>query len=332
DKDRIIARLPGPPYQFLDRIISIEDCEQWVLKPGGRIIAEYDVPADAWYFQENRQGSMPFSVLLEVALQPCGWLAAYLGSALTSEVDLSFRNLGGKAEQLLLVTPDTGTLTTHVTITQVSTSGGMIIQNYDYEVRCRKGIVYKGDTYFGFFSKQSLANQVGIREAALHQPTDEEMNRANNFNYLDSESYPAEQMRMVDTITHYDPEGGPAGLGFIKGTAKVRPDAWFFKAHFYQDPVWPGSLGLESFIQLLKVIILERWGNHLLEFESMALNQPHEWLYRGQIIPGDDTVTIEAMIKHIDNERKMVTADGFLSVDGRTIYQMTDFTLRISTL
>ena len=28
---------------------------------------------------------MPFAVLLEVALQPCGWLAAYMGSALTSD-------------------------------------------------------------------------------------------------------------------------------------------------------------------------------------------------------------------------------------------------------
>ncbi len=329
DKDRIIARLPGPPYQFLDRIISIKDCEQWVLKPGGRIIAEYDVPTDAWYFQENRQGSMPFSVLLEVALQPCGWLAAYLGSALTSDVDLSFRNLGGKAEQFLLVTPDTGTLTTHVTITQVSTSGGMIIQNFDYEVKCIKGTVYKGDTYFGFFSKQALSNQVGIREAELYQPTDEEITRASKFSYPDSGSYPAEQMRMVDTITHYDPEGGPVGLGFIKGTAKVKPDAWFFKAHFYQDPVWPGSLGLESFIQLLKVFAIEKWGDNQVEFESMAKNQPHEWLYRGQIIPVDDTVTVEAVIKHVDNQRKMVTADGFLSVDGRTIYQMKDFTLRI---
>ncbi len=36
-----------------------------------------------WYFAANRQATMPFAVLLEIALQPCGWLAAYLGSALT---------------------------------------------------------------------------------------------------------------------------------------------------------------------------------------------------------------------------------------------------------
>ena len=43
---------------------------------------------------------MAFAVLLETALQPCGWLAAYVGLALTSEADLSFRAiLGGSAVQ-----------------------------------------------------------------------------------------------------------------------------------------------------------------------------------------------------------------------------------------
>ena len=44
------------------------------------------------------------------------------------------------------------------------------------------------------------------------------------------------------------------------GTIAVDPEFWFFKAHFYQDPVWPGSLGLESFLQLLKYAAWQRWG------------------------------------------------------------------------
>jgi 3-hydroxymyristoyl/3-hydroxydecanoyl-(acyl carrier protein) dehydratase len=332
DNERVIARLPGPPYQFLDRIVSIQNCEPWELKPGGVIEAEYDVPHDAWYFSENRQITMPFSVLLEVALQPCGWLAAYLGSALTSETDLSFRNLGGSAIQYIPVTSDIGTLTTRVTITNVSTSGGMIIQNYDYDVSSEQGIIYKGDTYFGFFSKQALANQVGIRDAALYQLTTEEISGSNQFAYPDVAPYPDDKMRMIDTISYFDADGGPTGLGYIKGTAKVDPEDWFFKAHFYQDPVWPGSLGLESFIQLLKIVAIEKWGLDEVQFESMALNEPHKWFYRGQILPVDSIVTVEATIKHVDNEEKLIKADGFLSVDGRTIYQMTDFTLRIQKL
>src|ERR1700704_2977728 len=105
DHDRVIARLPGPPYQFLDRITAI-DAEPWKLRAGGVIEAEYDVPPDAWYFAADRQGVMPFAVLLEVAFQPCGWLAAYLGSALTSPLDLRFRNLGGSGTQFLSISPD----------------------------------------------------------------------------------------------------------------------------------------------------------------------------------------------------------------------------------
>ena len=117
DRERVIARLPGPPFQFIDRIVDIQNCDQWKLAAGGEIVAEYDVPANEWYFASNRQPTMPFAVLLEIALQPCGWLAAYLGSALTSDVDLSFRNLGGSATQFEAVGPDAGTLRTWVKIT-----------------------------------------------------------------------------------------------------------------------------------------------------------------------------------------------------------------------
>ncbi|MEQ8937497.1 MAG: hypothetical protein RLT30_02220, partial [Gammaproteobacteria bacterium] len=59
------------------------------------------------------------------------------------------------------------------------------------------------------------------------------------------------------------------------------------------------------------------------------LNQKHEWIYRGQILPTDARVTIQAVIRDIDEMTRTVTADGFLSVDGRIIYQMKDFALRI---
>ena len=69
----------------------------------------------------------------------------------------------------------------------------------------------------------------------------------------------------------------------------VDPSEWFFKAHFYQDPVCPGSLGLESFIQLMKVAARERWKGASGRFESMALGQKHSWLYRGQVIPANNS-------------------------------------------
>ncbi len=335
DDERKIARLPGPPFQFLDRVVSIENCQPWKLEAGGEIVAQYDIPVEAWYFAANRQPTMPFAVLLETALQPCGWLAGYLGSALTSETDLSFRNLGGKAIQYREVTPQSGTLTTKVKITKVSQSGGMIIQNFDYHLSCNGETVYVGDTYFGFFSKASLVNQVGIRDAKVFVPSPDEAARASRFDSPDAAPYSNSEFQMVDNAELLL-DGGPHGLGYVRGTMRVDPSAWFFKAHFYQDPVVPGSLGLESFFQLLKFYAAAKWRlGQKAVFQTPALRLdpstskpvPHEWVYRGQVVPRDELVTVTAVVRSVDNAARQLTAEGFLSVDGRVIYQMKSFTL-----
>ncbi|SEA74610.1 PfaB family protein [Desulfuromusa kysingii] len=327
DTERKIARLPGPPFQFLDRIVAING-EPWKLVEGVTVTAEYDVPADAWYFAANRQSYMPFCVLLEIGLQPCGWLAAYLGSALTSETDLSFRNLDGNAVQHRPVTAQSGTLTIDVKITRISSSGGMIIQAYDFTVSDSKGPVYSGDTVFGFFSKQSLAQQVGVQGATLYQVTSAEEDGTEQFSFPHKLPYPDEKMRMIDAIECFSPQGGPHGLGYIRGVKKVNPEEWFFKAHFYQDPVCPGSLGLESFLQLLKVVAAKQWGvDEKSQFESVVCGEQHSWNYRGQIIPTNRQVKVEAVITAIDNDRRILHADGFLSVDSKIIYQLKDFTI-----
>jgi len=72
----------------------------------------------------------------------------------------------------------------------------------------------------------------------------------------------AEQLvRMIDAVDVYLPGGGSHALGFIRGIKAIDPDEWFFKAHFHQDPVCPGSLGIESFLQLIKFAALKRWGH-----------------------------------------------------------------------
>ena len=135
-------------------------------------------------------------------------------------------------------------------------------------------------------------------------------------------------MRMINRIDLFIPEGGPNRLGFIRGSKKVDPNEWFFKAHFYQDPVTPGSLGLEAFIQLLKFVATRRWGaSYETVFEGM--NEKHQWLYRGQVVPADQTVTVEAVITEVNDKARLIRADGFLMVDGRVVYKLTDFTLTV---
>lgn len=347
DEGRVIARLPGPPYQFLDRITDIQGAKPFVLQAGGTIEAQYDVPPHAWYFKANRQASMPFAVLLEVALQPCGWFSSYMGSVLHGTEDLSYRNLGGNAVQHMDVFPDAGTLTTTVKSTKISLSGGMIIQNFDFEMRNRGRLVYKGDTYFGFFTKKALADQVGVLGVQRHLPSPEEAARGRSIPFAEDMplnpedgrltpggelAMPSRALRMFDKVELFVPDGGPKGLGFIRGVKTVVPEEWFFKAHFYQDPVWPGSLGLEAFLQLLKVVARERWSGELAagcRFEPIALGLKHDWTYRGQVIRKSRHVEIEAAITEIDDKQRLIRGDGFLMRDGLIIYQMKDFAIRV---
>lgn len=327
DRDRVIARLPGPPYQFLHRVVAVRG-EPWELKAGAAATAEYDVPADAWYFSENGQATMPFAVLLEVALQPCGWLAAYCGSALASPIDLSFRNLGGDAIQHLEVTPDTGTLVTKVEMTKVSSSGGMIIQGYRLDVRDRNGrLVYEGTTEFGFFTKASLGQQVGLRGAKPFVPAGaaRTLPLVGGYPVL-----PGPKLLLLDAVEQYDGQG-PKGLGALIGRRAVNPHEWFFAAHFYQDPVCPGSLGLESFIELMKCHARDRWPDlgPQAHFENMARGCPHKWLYRGQYTPANKAVEVHCWITAVDESTRTITADGLLARDGLWVYEMQGFTLRM---
>jgi 3-hydroxymyristoyl/3-hydroxydecanoyl-(acyl carrier protein) dehydratase len=273
---------------------------------------------------------MPFAVLLEAALQPCGWLAAYLGSALTSPIDLKFRNLGGTATQRREVTPQSGTLVTRIEMTKFAQSGGMIIQDFTMKVEDAHGVVYEGITEFGFFTAEALGAQVGVRGAKPYAPSAEQQTRVLRPSLGDlTPRLPDEMLLMLDEVELY-PEAGPKGLGFVRGKRRVNPSEWFFKAHFYQDPVCPGSLGLESFIELLKTYGATRWPGGGRQFEVMTLGKPHTWLYRGQYTPVNKQVEVQAVITGVDEARKQVTADGYLSVDGLTIYSMKDFSLRLA--
>ena len=347
DQQRFIARLPRPPYLLVDRVVKV-DSDPWVLKPDGWIEAEYDVDPHAWYFRAERTPAAPISIMLEIALQPCGWLAAYMGSALRSQKDLRFRNLGGSALLDGEIQPDAGTLKIHTRLTNASEAADMIIEHFDFEVRQQNRKIYAGNTYFGFFTLEALAQQEGIRNAPAPAdgplPQDNQDHKSHtfvDFAPLEPEDVnadsaaalaaPAKAIRMIDRIEAYIPAGGSLGLGFIRGIKRVEPQEWFFQAHFYQDPVCPGSLGIESLIQLLKFMALDRWpqlkNSHRF---GLLTGVTHSWIYRGQILPENKLVTVEAVITKIqDTPVPYIQADGYLKVDGLTIYKMEKFGIKL---
>ncbi|MEC9073533.1 MAG: beta-ketoacyl synthase, partial [Myxococcota bacterium] len=67
-------RLPGPPYHFMSSVLSV-DVAPGSASTGGTMVSTLELPEDAWYLEAG-QGQMPFAVIVEALLQPCGWFSS----------------------------------------------------------------------------------------------------------------------------------------------------------------------------------------------------------------------------------------------------------------
>ncbi|MBW2335393.1 MAG: hypothetical protein JRF47_01310 [Deltaproteobacteria bacterium] len=63
---------------------------------------------------------------------------------------------------------------------------------------------------------------------------------------------------------------------------------------------------------------------------ALLTEQSHSWTYRGQILPHNRLITVEASVTDIQEEPlPMITADGYLQVDGLYIYKMENFGIEL---
>jgi 3-oxoacyl-(acyl-carrier-protein) synthase/3-hydroxymyristoyl/3-hydroxydecanoyl-(acyl carrier protein) dehydratase/1-acyl-sn-glycerol-3-phosphate acyltransferase len=340
DSHRKVARLPGPPYHFMTRVRSI-DGAIGEMRPKQRIEVEYDIPPDAWYFTANGARSMPFCVLLEAALQPCGWLASFVGSALSSPSDLCFRNLDGTGTLRSELSPESGTLTTRVTIETISAVNAMVIESFSVACFVDERPVYDMSTVFGFFPPEAFLDQVGLpvpdaEATALSDASDALVDltgRPEKY-FGSSLRLPEPSLLMIDRVNGIWPHGGGSGLGRYRAEKDVVPGDWFFRAHFFQDPVQPGSLGIEAMIQLLQFAMIDRGmaeGMREPRFVPLALDLPMTWKYRGQVRPENGIITTVVDLTDIgrDETGPFAIARASLWIDGKRIYEATQIGMRI---
>ena len=160
DGARRAPRFPGEPYHFVSRIVSVDGAPGTPVK-GGAAVTEYDVPADAWYFADANSAAVPLSALIEILLQPCGWLGSYMGFAANRADDVIFRNLDG-AEVVLHKKAGVGVLRVTSRLERFVESGWSTIVFFD--VVCTQGddLVMSMKPAFGFFSPAALETQVGL--------------------------------------------------------------------------------------------------------------------------------------------------------------------------
>ena len=326
-------RLPQAPYHAMSRVLSITEPPGQQCA-GTTVITEYDPLEDAWFFTENGNGAMSYAFLLEVALQPCGWLASYSGFTLSGRT--FFRNLDGEGVLMREILPGDGPIQVEATLTKFSTFGEMTIVFFDVAVTVGGDEVFTFTTNFGFFPEAALASQAG------HKATDEEKaliaRSPQTVQKLRSDRgamLASGKMRMIDGLDLFEATGGKAGLGLARGTQVIDPDAWYFKAHFFQDPVQPGSLGLDALIQVLESAAKLKGLDQDFtapRFEALTVGHDVKWSYRGQVTPNKKHVATLIEITAIefgDDGNVTVTADGSLWADGLKIYTATGLSIRL---
>jgi 3-oxoacyl-(acyl-carrier-protein) synthase/3-hydroxymyristoyl/3-hydroxydecanoyl-(acyl carrier protein) dehydratase len=325
DDTRKLARLPRPPLQMISEVVTT-DQPATQMSAGGTVEARYLIPEGIWYFAAEPGQFMPYSLLLEVGLQACGWLAAYMGSALRSEQDLFFRNLQGKGQLHRRIQSTDRELVTRVHCTKVAESAGMILQSYGLTISTAEELVYTAETSFGFFTASALDQQRGLPGHEVPAwPTD------SASDWQEVADGRAEPMRMVDELQVVGTRAGEFGQGRFIGRHHVDPGAWYFTAHFLGDPVMPGSLGLEGLIQTARHGWRLMQGGTAPGLQYLPVASEQEWVYRGQVRPDADQVRYDVHIREVDFQRGVLTFDGYLWVDDLPIYKVKRFSLSLAS-
>ena len=351
-ENRGFSRQPNTDLQFISRVASVNgQRHQFNNKPS--IICEYDVPAAPWFYKENSSPEIPYSVLMEIALQPCGMLATWLGSAFVyPDKEVFFRNLDGEGTLSRNIDVRRKTIINKAVLTSHTVYEGNIIQKFTFEMRCDGEVFYKGTAAFGFFPKESLVNQVGLDKGeempAWFQSAPKttaivqlDLTIDNGLQLYNSQQgrkhfrLSGPQLNFLDKLT-WVKNGGRHGKGYIYGYKDIDPADWFYNCHFYQDPVMPGSLGVEAMIQAMQAFaILEGLGNKYADpgFRQLEDHQV-TWKYRGQIVPDNKYMSLEIHIVSIteNNNHTVVIGEGSLWKENIRIYEIKNLALAIGEI
>jgi len=131
---------------------------------------------------------------------------------------------------------------------------------------------------------------------------------------------PLPPMLMFDRITRISRQGGSQNKGEIEAELDVRPELWFFKCHFQNDPVMPGCLGLDAMWQLVGFFL--GWLGGLGRGRALGVG---EVKFSGMVLPNAKLVSYYIDLKRVIMRRLVVgVADGVMKVDGKVIYEARD--------
>ncbi|WP_298775307.1 beta-ketoacyl synthase N-terminal-like domain-containing protein [uncultured Shewanella sp.] len=346
----IPPRTPCGDLQLTTRVIDIKGTRGELNKPAS-CIAEYEVPDDAWYFsQNNHQANMPYAILMEIALQPNGFISGYMGTTLGFPgEELFFRNLDGKGQLLREVDLRDKTIVNDSRLLSTVIAGSNIIQSFTFELSCDNQAFYVGEAVFGYFKASALKDQLGLDKGQTTQPW-HIVNEVKADHHIDLQGAAVKpnpyfiapknqphyklaggQLNFIDKVDIVE-KGGSHGLGYLFAQRTINPSDWFFQFHFHQDPVMPGSLGVQAIIELMQTYAINQGlGKTFTNPKFEQILSKIQWKYRGQINPLNKQMSLDVHITAIEKTASQITIIGNanLSKDGLRIYEVTDIAIGV---
>ena len=138
---------------------------------------------------------------------------------------------------------------------------------------------------------------------------------------------PMPPMLMFDRITNINQKGGNYDKGEVIAELDIKPDLWFFKCHFKDDPVMPGCLGLDAMWQLLGFYL--GWLGQPGKGRALGVG---EVKFTGQVLENVKKVSYHISLKRLIL-RKLVLgiADGIMKADDEPIYEVKDMKVGLFT-
>ncbi len=303
------------------------------------ITTEYDVPLDAWYLTQNNYPALPFSILQELALQPCGFLSAWLGTSfLQPDQDLYFRNLDGQAT--LLWEPDVRgkQITAQAHLLSTTVGGGTIIQKFNFTLSLEGKLFFQGQSVFGYFQAAAMQNQIGLDNGKTNPapailPGDPILHYYKTGPVKPHYQLPTGQLDLLHGTPIGATKQGETNKVIIMITA-INPSDWFYTCHFYQDPVMPGSLGVESVFQMLQAYALDTTPADQFMSPRFCLipGSPVSWKYRGQITQNTSQMSIKVDLKPVQTlpGQVIILGDASLWADQVRIYEINNAGIKLT--
>lgn len=325
-------RIPNGDLMLISRILEIDGKRGDFNRPS-TITAEYDVSPDAWFFSDRDDGNIPVSILMEIALQPCGVLSAWLHTQLRyPQVDFSFRNLDGTITMLNPALMAGRTITTRAMLEKTSFSGSTIIQHFKFSLSCDGRDFLKGETTFGYFPEAVMAAQTGLDNGRSTNPRGENpvsQPGVTNVPVLTDKrnvDIPRNKLRMIDTVSiARDSQSGQ--LEYVISSRYNNASDWYYSNHFYGDPVMPGSLGVETILQAFSSGIKAASGK--ADTVRIACGHEMKWKYRGQVLPTNKKIYVDILVTDVKFETSgtLYRGSANLWADNLRIYEIHNIAL-----